>query len=121
MVELGCSHCFMEVSSHALDQNRIKGLCVWGGVFTNLTHDHLDYHDTFAEYRDIKKSFFDGLGKHAFALTNADDKNGAIMLQNTKAKQYKYALKSYADYKAQILENQFGGLLLKLNGSEVAN
>lgn len=115
----GVEFCFMEVSSHGIHQKRTEGLCFEGGVFTNLTHDHLDYHDTFAEYRDVKKSFFDGLGKHAFALTNADDKNGAIMLQNTKAKQYKYALKSYADYKAQILENQFGGLLLKLNDSEV--
>lgn len=119
MNDEGVEFCFMEVSSHGIHQKRTEGLHFEGGVFTNLTHDHLDYHDTFAEYRDVKKSFFDNLSKNAFALTNADDKNGAIMLQNTKAKQYKYALKSYADYKAQILENQFGGLLLKLNDSEV--
>jgi UDP-N-acetylmuramoyl-L-alanyl-D-glutamate--2,6-diaminopimelate ligase len=115
----GVEFCFMEVSSHGIHQKRTEGLHFEGGIFTNLTHDHLDYHDTFAEYRDVKKSFFDNLSKNAFALTNGDDKNGSIMLQNTKAKQYKYALKSYADYKAQILENQFGGLLLKLNDSEV--
>ncbi|WP_452601783.1 UDP-N-acetylmuramoyl-L-alanyl-D-glutamate--2,6-diaminopimelate ligase [Pontimicrobium sp. MEBiC06410] len=119
MNDKGVEFCFMEVSSHGIHQKRTEGLHFEGGIFTNLTHDHLDYHDTFAEYRDVKKSFFDNLSKNAFALTNADDKNGAIMLQNTKAKQYKYALKSYADYKAQILENQFGGLLLKLNDSEV--
>jgi UDP-N-acetylmuramoyl-L-alanyl-D-glutamate--2,6-diaminopimelate ligase len=90
-----------------------------GGVFTNLTHDHLDYHSTFAEYRDVKKSFFDHLPKTAFALTNIDDKNGLIMLQNTSAKKLSYALKSYADYKAQILENQLSGLLLKINENEV--
>ena len=115
----GVEFCFMEVSSHGIHQKRTEGLHFEGGIFTNLTHDHLDYHDTFAEYRDVKKSFFDSLSKNAFALTNGDDKNGSIMLQNTKAKQYKYDLKSYADYKAQILENQFGGLLLKLNDSEV--
>jgi UDP-N-acetylmuramoyl-L-alanyl-D-glutamate--2,6-diaminopimelate ligase len=119
MNDEGVEFCFMEVSSHGIHQKRTEGLHFEGGIFTNLTHDHLDYHDTFAEYRDVKKSFFNNLSKNAFALTNADDKNGAIMLQNTKAKQYKYALKSYADYKAQILENQFGGLLLKLNDSEV--
>lgn len=115
----GVEFCFMEVSSHGIDQNRTEGLYFEGGVFTNLSHDHLDYHNTFAEYRDVKKTFFDKLSKQAFAITNADDKNGAIMLQNTKAKQYTYALKSYADYKAQILENQLSGLLLKLNDSEV--
>lgn len=115
----GVEFCFMEVSSHGIDQNRTEGLHFEGGIFTNLSHDHLDYHNTFAEYRDVKKSFFDKLPKKAFALTNVDDKNGAIMLQNTKAKQYTYALKSYADYKAQILENQLSGLLLKLNDSEV--
>ncbi|MCL4112825.1 UNVERIFIED_CONTAM: hypothetical protein GTU68_005510 [Idotea baltica] len=115
----GVEFCFMEVSSHGIDQNRTEGLHFEGGIFTNLSHDHLDYHNTFAEYRDVKKSFFDKLPKQAFALTNVDDKNGAIMLQNTKAKQYTYALKSYADYKAQILENQLSGLLLKLNDSEV--
>lgn len=115
----GVEFCFMEVSSHGIDQNRTEGLHFEGGIFTNLSHDHLDYHNTFAEYRDVKKSFFDKLPKKAFALTNVDDKNGAIMLQNTKAKPYTYALKSYADYKAQILENQLSGLLLKLNDSEV--
>lgn len=115
----GVEFCFMEVSSHGIDQNRTEGLHFEGGIFTNLSHDHLDYHNTFAEYRDVKKSFFDKLPKQAFALTNVDDKNGAIMLQNTKAKQYTYALKSYSDYRAQILENQLSGLLLKLNDSEV--
>ena len=115
----GVEFCFMEVSSHGIHQNRTEGLHFEGGVFTNLTHDHLDYHNTFLEYRDVKKSFFDKLPKQAFALVNIDDKNGLVMLQNTKAKKYTYALKTYADYKAQILENQFGGLLLKINESEV--
>ncbi|AUC82425.1 UDP-N-acetylmuramoyl-L-alanyl-D-glutamate--2,6-diaminopimelate ligase [Lacinutrix sp. Bg11-31] len=119
MNDKGVEFCFMEVSSHGIHQKRTEGLEFVGGVFTNLTHDHLDYHNTFAEYRDIKKTFFDNLGKHAFAITNADDKNGAVMLQNTKAKQYKYGLKNYADYKAQILENSFSGMLLKVNDSEV--
>ncbi|HEX9826999.1 MAG TPA: UDP-N-acetylmuramoyl-L-alanyl-D-glutamate--2,6-diaminopimelate ligase [Flavobacteriaceae bacterium] len=115
----GVEFCFMEVSSHGIHQNRTEGLQFEGGIFTNLTHDHLDYHDTFAEYRDVKKSFFDNLSKQAFALVNIDDKNGLVMLQNTKARKVTYALKTYADYKAQILENQFGGLLLKINESEV--
>ncbi|WP_435134295.1 UDP-N-acetylmuramoyl-L-alanyl-D-glutamate--2,6-diaminopimelate ligase [Formosa sp. A9] len=115
----GVEYCFMEVSSHGVHQKRTEGLHFVGGVFTNLSHDHLDYHNTFAEYRDVKKSFFDHLPKSAFALVNVDDKNGEIMLQNTKAKKHTYALKSYADYKAQILENQFTGLLLKINESEV--
>ncbi|WP_397363711.1 UDP-N-acetylmuramoyl-L-alanyl-D-glutamate--2,6-diaminopimelate ligase [Olleya sp. R77988] len=119
MNDEGVEFCFMEVSSHGIHQNRTLGLKFEGGIFTNLSHDHLDYHDTFAEYRDVKKRFFDELPKSAFALTNGDDKNGSIMLQNTKAKQYTYALKTYADYKAQILENQFNGLLLKLNDNEV--
>ncbi len=119
MNEQGVEFCFMEVSSHGIHQSRTEGLKFEGGIFTNLSHDHLDYHNTFAEYRDVKKSFFDHLPKTAFALVNMDDKNGLIMLQNTKAKKYTYALKSYADYKANILENQFGGLLLKLNGDEV--
>ncbi len=119
MNDEGVEFCFMEVSSHGIHQKRTEGLSFEGGIFTNLTHDHLDYHDTFAEYRDVKKTFFDNLKKEAFALVNVDDKNGIVMLQNTKARQYKYALKSFADYKAQILENQFGGLLLKLNDSEV--
>ncbi|WP_338376402.1 UDP-N-acetylmuramoyl-L-alanyl-D-glutamate--2,6-diaminopimelate ligase [uncultured Flavobacterium sp.] len=119
MVNEGCEFCFMEVSSHGIDQKRTEGLQFEGGVFTNLSHDHLDYHSTFAEYRDVKKTFFDNLSKTAFALTNIDDKNGAVMLQNTKARKLTYALKSYADYKAQILESQLTGLLLKVNENEV--
>ena len=119
MIGAGCEFCFMEVSSHGIHQKRTEALQFVGAVFTNLSHDHLDYHNTFAEYRDVKKSFFDCLSKDAFAITNIDDKNGVIMLQNTKAKKLSYALKSYADYKAQILENQLSGLLLKINDNEV--
>lgn len=119
MTELGCEFCFMEVSSHGVHQKRTEGLVFEGGVFTNLSHDHLDYHASFAEYRDVKKSFFDHLPKTAFALTNNDDKNGPVMLQNTSARKLTYALKSMADYKAQILENQLSGLLLKVNDNEV--
>jgi len=119
MVNKGCEYCFMEVSSHAVVQHRIGGLTFAGGIFTNLTHDHLDYHKTFENYLKAKKAFFDGLPKNAFALTNADDKNGNVMLQNTKAKKKTYALKSMADYKAKILENQFGGLLLTIDNEEV--
>ena len=119
MNEAGVEFCFMEVSSHGIHQYRTEGLHFEGGIFTNLTHDHLDYHNTFAEYRDVKKLFFDALPAKAFALVNIDDKNGLVMLQNTKSRKYTYALKTYADYKAQILENQLGGLLLKLNESEV--
>ena len=119
MVAIGVDYCFMEVSSHGIAQERVTGLEFAGGIFTNLTHDHLDYHSTFAEYRDVKKRFFDHLPKSAFALTNQDDKNGAIMLQNTKARKLGYALKTYTDYRAQIIENQFGGLLLKINEHEV--
>lgn len=115
----GVEFCFMEVSSHGIHQHRTEGLHFEGGIFTNLSHDHLDYHNTFAEYRDVKKSFFDALPNNAFALVNIDDKNGLVMLQNTVARKYTYALKGYADYKAQILENQLGGLLLKVNDSEV--
>lgn len=115
----GVEFCFMEVSSHGIHQYRTEGLHFEGGVFTNLSHDHLDYHASFADYRDVKKSFFDQLPATAFALVNADDKNGLVMLQNTKAKQSTYALKSYANYRVQILENQFSGLLLKINDSEV--
>lgn len=115
----GVEFCFMEVSSHGIHQNRTEGLFFEGGIFTNLSHDHLDYHTTFAEYRDVKKSFFDALSRDAFALVNIDDRNGLVMLQNTKAKKYTYALKTYADFKAQILENQFNGLLLKINDNEV--
>ena len=119
MNDEGVEFCFMEVSSHGIHQNRTEGLKFEAGIFTNLSHDHLDYHDTFADYRDVKKSFFDNLPKEAFALVNIDDKNGLVMLQNTKARKFTYALKTYADYKAQILENQFGGLLLKINDNEV--
>ncbi len=119
MVQSGVNYCFMEVSSHGIHQKRTEGLHFSGGIFTNLTHDHLDYHNSFAEYRDVKKSFFDGLPKTAFALVNTDDKNGNIMLQNTKAKKVTYALKSMGDYKAKILENQFSGLLLNINGTEI--
>jgi UDP-N-acetylmuramoyl-L-alanyl-D-glutamate--2,6-diaminopimelate ligase len=119
MVETGIEYCFMEVSSHGIHQKRTEGLHFEGGVFTNLSHDHLDYHPTFAEYRDVKKLFFDNLPKNAFALSNVDDKNGTVMLQNSNARKLTYALKSYADYKAQILENQLSGLLLKINGNEV--
>ena len=119
MVKAGVTHGFMEVSSHGIHQQRSKGLHFTGGVFTNLTHDHLDYHKSFAEYRDVKKSFFDELPKSAFALVNIDDKNGKVMVQNTEARTYTYALKTVADYKAKILENQLGGLLLVINGNEV--
>lgn len=119
MNDAGVEYCFMEVSSHGIDQKRTEGLHFEGGIFTNLSHDHLDYHHSFAAYRDVKKSFFDHLPKTAFALVNLDDKNGLVMLQNTKATKYTYALKSYADFKAQILENQFNGLLLKIDGQEV--
>lgn len=119
MTDIGAEYCFMEVSSHGIHQKRTKGLEFAGGIFTNLSHDHLDYHASFAEYRDVKKSFFDTLPKNAFALTNIDDKNGLVMLQNTIAKKLTYALKTYADYRAQILESQFSGLLLKINEQEV--
>jgi UDP-N-acetylmuramoyl-L-alanyl-D-glutamate--2,6-diaminopimelate ligase len=119
MVEDGCSHCFMEVSSHAVHQNRVAGLTFAGGVFTNITHDHLDYHKTFAEYISVKKAFFDNLPREAFALTNIDDKNGQVMLQNTRAMRYSYSLKSPAHYKAKVIENQFSGLVLSINGVEL--
>jgi UDP-N-acetylmuramoyl-L-alanyl-D-glutamate--2,6-diaminopimelate ligase len=119
MVSDGCSHCFMEVSSHAVHQHRVEGLHFTGAVFTNITHDHLDYHKTFAEYLRVKKSWFDGLGKESFALVNADDKNGMVMMQNTKAKKYTYALRTTADYKAKVMENQFSGLVLNINGIEL--
>ena len=118
MNDAGVEFCFMEVSSHGIHQKRTEGLIFEGAIFTNLSHDHLDYHKTFAEYRDTKKILFDNLPKKAFALTNIDDKNGLVMLQNTKAIKYTYALKSYADYRAQILENQFNGQLLKIDGDE---
>ena len=119
MVTSGCDYCFMEVSSHAVAQHRVDGLTFAGGIFSNLTHDHLDYHKTFDSYLKAKKGFFDMLPKTAFALTNADDKNGNVMLQNTKATKKNYGLKNMADFKVKILENQFGGLLLNVDGDEV--
>lgn len=119
MVESGCSYCFMEVSSHAVVQHRIAGLQFKGAAFTNITHDHLDYHGTFKEYIKAKKGFFDGLSKDAFALVNVDDKNGLIMTQNTAAKVSTYALKTAADFKVKVLENSFTGLLLTINGTEL--
>ncbi len=119
MVLNGCDYCFMEVSSHAVVQHRIAGLKFAGGVFSNITHDHLDYHGTFKEYIKAKKGFFDSLPSSAFALTNVDDKNGMVMLQNTTAQKVTYALKSPADYKVKIIENQFSGLVLSIDGNEV--
>ena len=119
MVEEGCEYAFMEVSSHSVAQDRIAGLRFAGGIFTNLTHDHLDYHKTMANYRNAKKKFFDDLPQSAFALTNLDDKNGAVMLQNCKAKKLSYALKHDADFKGIIMESHFDGMLLKINGTEV--
>ena len=119
MVKAGITYCFMEVSSHGIHQKRTAGLHFKGGIFTNLSHDHLDYHSSFAEYRNVKKSFFDNLPKSAFALTNSDDKNGHFMLQNTSAKKQTYALKTLADFKAKILEKQISGTLITIEGIEV--
>ena len=119
MVDEGCEYCFMEVSSHAIVQNRVLGVNFNIGVFSNITHDHLDYHKTFKEYIHAKKLFFDHLSKHAVALTNIDDKNGSVMVQNTSAKVKTYALKSMADYKAKIIENSLSGLVLNINNHEV--
>ena len=119
MVAEGCEYCFMEVSSHAVHQHRITGLEFVGAGFTNITHDHLDYHKTFAEYIRVKKAFFDGLGKDAFALVNSDDKNGMVMLQNTAAKKVTYALKTPADFKGKVIENELTGLIMTINNTEV--
>ena len=119
MIDAGVDFCFMEVSSHGIHQKRTEGLVFTGGIFTNLSHDHLDYHETFAAYRNIKKEFFDGLPKSAFALTNIDDKNGNFMLQNTQAKKKTYALKTLADFKVKILEKQLSGTLISVDGTEV--
>lgn len=119
MVEAGCSHCFMEASSHAIHQNRIAGLAIDGAVFTNLTHDHLDYHKTFKEYLKAKKMLFDKLSKDAFALSNADDKNGGIMLQNTPAQKLFYAIAGHADFSGRVIESDFNGMMLNINGKEL--
>jgi UDP-N-acetylmuramoyl-L-alanyl-D-glutamate--2,6-diaminopimelate ligase len=119
MVNEGCGYCFMEVSSHAVVQHRIEGITFAGGVFSNITHDHLDFHGTFDNYIRAKRGFFDSLPKGAFALTNADDKNGMVMLQNSKASKKTYALKQLADYKATVIENSFNGLHLDIDGIEV--
>jgi len=119
MADSGCSHVFMENSSHAIHQHRSAGLHFAGAIFSNITHDHLDYHRTFEEYIRVKKSFFDGLGSDAFAITNLDDKRGAVMLQNTKARKYFYSLKSMADFKGKILENSLAGLVMMVNEQEV--
>ena len=119
MVDAGCEYAFMECSSHAIAQKRIGGLKFAGGLFTNLTRDHLDYHKTVENYRDAKKAFFDGLDKDAFAITNADDKNGQYMVQNTKAEVKTYSIRSMADFKAKIIECHFEGMYLDINGKEV--
>ena len=119
MVEAGCEYAFMECSSHAIHQKRIGGLKFAGGLFTNLTRDHLDYHKTFENYRNAKKAFFDGLPKDAFAITNADDKNGMIMVQNTKATVKTYSIRAMADFRARILECHFEGMYLEIDGREV--
>lgn len=119
MVEKGCSHCFMEVSSHAIVQQRVADIAFAGGIFTNLTHDHLDFHLTFDAYLQAKKSFFDLLDRNAFALVNIDDRNGKVMVQNTRAKAVTYALRRPADYQGKILENQFEGLKMLINGKEI--
>lgn len=119
MVDAGCTHCFMEVSSHSVVQQRIRGLHFKGAAFTNLTHDHLDYHGTFAEYIKAKKGLFDGLAKDAFAVVNVDDRNGEVMLQNTRAKGYRYSLRAAADFKCKLMEMHFDGMLLQVDGNEV--
>lgn len=119
MVDNGCTHVFMETSSHAIHQHRVTGLQYAGGVFSNITHDHLDYHQTFDEYIRVKKTFFDSLSSSAFAVSNADDKRGAVMLQNTNAKKYYYSLKTVADFKGKILDNSLNGLQMLVNDVEV--
>lgn len=119
MVEAGCSHVFMETSSHAVHQYRVAGLEYAGGIFSNITHDHLDYHKTFDEYIRVKKAFFDSLSSSAFAISNADDKRGTVMLQNTNAKKYYYSLKTVADFKGKILDNSLSGLMMMVNDVEV--
>ena len=119
MMDAGCTHVFMEVSSHAVHQQRTRGINFAGGVFSNITHDHLDYHKSFDEYIRVKKSFFDSLSSSAFAISNADDKRGGVMLQNTSAKKYFYSLKTLADFKGKIIENSLSGLVMTINDQEV--
>lgn len=119
MVDAGCTHAFMETSSHAIHQQRIAGLHYAGGIFSNITHDHLDYHKTFEEYIRVKKSFFDSLPSDAFAISNADDKRGGVMLQNTHARKYFYSLRTLAEFKGRILENNLTGLVMAINDQEV--
>lgn len=119
MIENKCEYCFMEVSSHAIHQNRISGIEFTAGIFSNITQDHLDYHKTFAEYLRVKKSFFDSLPSSAFALSNFDDKNGEVMLQNTKAKKVSYSLHSFTDFKCKIIETHFDGMLLQIDSTQV--
>jgi UDP-N-acetylmuramoyl-L-alanyl-D-glutamate--2,6-diaminopimelate ligase len=119
MVDAGCEYAFMEVSSHAIHQKRVSCLKFVGGVFTNLTQDHLDYHKNMLDYRDVKKSFFDNLPSDSFALTNSDDRNGAVMLQNTKARKYSYSLKGMADFKARVFEKHFDGSDIEINGKDL--
>lgn len=119
MVSAGCSHVFMETSSHAIHQHRVTGLQYAGGIFSNITHDHLDYHQTFDEYIRVKKAFFDSLSSSAFAISNADDKRGTVMLQNTNAKKYYYSLKTVAEFKGKILDNSLSGLMMTVNDIEV--
>ncbi len=119
MVEEGCEYAFMEVSSHAIVQGRISGLTFAGGIFTNITHDHLDYHKTFRDYLNAKKLFFDGLPEESFALVNSDDKNGKVMVQNTKATKYFYGLKTMADFKARLVESHFDGMLMRIDEKEL--
>ncbi len=119
MVNAGCEFCFMEVSSHAIHQQRIAGIEFTGGIFTNITHDHLDYHKTFAEYIKAKKAFFDGLTANAFAITNIDDKNGLVMLQNTEAEKITYSTRAMADFRCKVIESHFDGMLLNLDNSEI--
>jgi UDP-N-acetylmuramoyl-L-alanyl-D-glutamate--2,6-diaminopimelate ligase len=120
MADEGCEYAFMEVSSHSVAQKRIAGLTFVGGIFTNLTRDHLDYHKTFDQYRDAKKGFFDALPKNAFAIINSDDRNGAVMVQNSKAEAKTYSLRAAADFKARILEESFEGMNLDIDGQEVS-
>ncbi len=119
MTDVGCEYCFAEISSHAIHQNRTAALHFIGGIFTNITHDHLDYHKTFSDYLKVKKQFFDMLPKTSFALINSDDKNGTVMIQNTQAEKYTYALKSFSDFKGKILELHFDGTLMSINETEL--